>query len=126
MRSVLSREFYKFFKRILWDFIGFCGNLGIYKKLVKKIFLTRYLVLHSLPPLKGTRLYYIGNRYIGRRVFPVDRDFHKPHYLSTELSTIHIFFIKYPQFIHNLSPNLSTDHLLLFITDQFFQSFLSS
>ena len=36
----------------------------------KKNFLTRCLVLHSLPPLKVTRLHYIGNRYIGRRVFP--------------------------------------------------------
>lgn len=75
MRSVLSREFYRIFQE---NFIGICGNLGIYKKLVKKIFLTRCLVLHSLPPLKETRLYYIGNRYIGRRVFPADRDFYKP------------------------------------------------
>ena len=66
-----------FVKRVLEIFMGFYRNLkdfyenlGIYKKLVRKIFLTRCLVLRSLPPLKETRLHYIDNRYIGRRVFP--------------------------------------------------------
>ena len=51
---------------------------GFTRNLWEKIFLTRCLVLRSLPPLKVTRLHYIGNRYIGRRVFPAGWDFHKP------------------------------------------------
>lgn len=94
-----------FVKRVLEIFIGFYenlrdfyGNLRVYKKLVRKIFLTRCLVLRSLPPLKVTRLDYIGNRYIGRRVFPADRDFHKPTVANATI-VANITFL--PNLFHN-------------------------
>lgn len=96
-------------------------NLSIYKKLVRKFFLTRYLAVACLPPLKKTRLHYIGNRYIGRRVFPAHRDFNKQPYLSTELSTIHTFFINYPQVIRNFSTIYSqTTYINLKCSSNFF------
>ena len=68
------------------------------RNLWEKIFLTRCLVLHSLPPLKETRLHYIGNRYIGRRVFPAGWDFHKPTVANT-IIVAKVTFL--PNLFHN-------------------------
>lgn len=121
-----------FVKRVLEVFIGFYGNLrdfyenfGVYKKLVRKNFFNKMLgvAFSSSPKRNQITLYrqpiYRETSVSSRLRFP------QPTHLSTELSTIHISLVNYPQLIHNFAHNLSTDHLLLFITDQFFQSFLS-
>lgn len=91
-----------FVKRVLEIFMGFYGNLKDFGNLQetceKKFFLTRCLVLRSLPTLKVTRLHYIGNRYIGRRVFPADRDFHKPTVANATV-VANITFL--PNLFHN-------------------------